>query len=78
MILNYEVVEIVEEMKEEEKERVITRLALKPDTTREQVLACLKNSFGVDDSMYELLNEYEVIIIMSIVDITLCRCIHNK
>ena len=38
--------------------KVKTRLALKPETTKEEVLACLKNGFAVDDSMYSLLKEY--------------------
>lgn len=42
------------------KGAVKTRLALKPETTKEEVVACLKNGFGVDDSMYSLLKEYQI------------------
>lgn len=39
--------------------RVISRLGFKPGTTREEVLAALKN-FGVNDHMYELMNVFEL------------------
>lgn len=39
--------------------KVVTRLGLKPTITKEQFLHALK-SFGKDDVMYTLLNEYEV------------------
>lgn len=38
---------------------VISRLGFKPGTTREEVLAALKN-FGVNDHMYELMNAFEL------------------
>ena len=44
----------------QKKGAVKTRLALKPETTKEEVVACLKNGFGVDDSMYSLLKEYQI------------------
>ncbi len=40
-------------------DNVITRLGLKPDTTREAVLDGLAR-FGVDDSLYGLLNVFPV------------------
>ena len=39
--------------------KVKTRLGLKPSTTRSEVLQALRK-FGVDDSMYTLLQEYEI------------------
>ena len=39
--------------------RVISRLGFKPETTKEEVLAALKN-FGVNDHMYELMNVFEL------------------
>lgn len=38
---------------------VKTRLGLKPATTKQQCLKCLKQ-FGIDDSMYTLLNEFTI------------------
>ena len=40
-------------------EKVKTRLGLKPSTTKAEVLQALRQ-FGVDDSMYTLLQEYEI------------------
>ncbi|XP_065188015.1 uncharacterized protein LOC135818546 isoform X1 [Sycon ciliatum] len=42
-----------------ELSNVITRLGLKPDTTQEDVVKCLKR-FGEDDSMYQLLNVFDI------------------